>query len=80
MKKILIKIIEIYQKTLSPDHGLPKKLGLTQGACMFYPTCSDYAKEAIDRHGTRRGSWLALKRIVRCHPFRSPSVDPVPEK
>ena len=47
--------------------------------CRFYPTCSSYAKQAIIEHGALRGSWLALRRLGRCHPWHEGGVDPVPE-
>jgi hypothetical protein len=71
MKKILMGIIKIYQKTISP---------LTPPSCRFYPTCSHYGIEAIDTHGALKGTWLAVKRISRCHPFHEGGFDPVPEK
>ncbi len=49
------------------------------GSCKFYPSCSVYAQEAIAMHGARRGSWLALKRLLRCRPFTKGGFDPVPE-
>ena len=71
MRRILRFLIRSYQVALSPFFG-PR--------CRFYPTCSRYAMEAIDKHGALRGSWLALRRLLRCHPFCSGGVDPVPEK
>nr|WP_246070748.1 membrane protein insertion efficiency factor YidD [Paenibacillus kobensis] len=47
--------------------------------CRYYPTCSEYALEALEKHGAARGSWLAVKRICRCHPFHPGGFDPVPE-
>lgn len=71
MKKILIIFIKIYQKAISP---------LTPPSCRFYPTCSHYGLEAIEKHGALRGSWLAIRRILKCHPFHEGGFDPVPEK
>lgn len=69
MKKFLRFLIRAYQITLSPFLG---------SACRFTPSCSAYASEAIDRHGALRGSWMALKRIARCHPLCDGGYDPVP--
>ncbi|HOV92474.1 MAG TPA: membrane protein insertion efficiency factor YidD [Candidatus Kapabacteria bacterium] len=70
MKKILIKLIKIYKKFISP--ALPP-------SCRFYPTCSSYAIEAIDKHGIFYGSALSIWRILRCNPFNKGGIDPVPE-
>lgn len=78
MKIILIKLIKIYQRTLSPDHGL-FKARWPHGYCRYYPTCSQYAIEAIRLNGSIRGSWQAIKRVARCNPFAVPGVDPVPK-
>jgi hypothetical protein len=69
MKYILVFFITLYQKLLSP--WLPP-------ACRFTPTCSQYAKEALLQYGPLRGSFLALKRLLRCHPFHAGGYDPVP--
>ena len=65
----LMLAVRGYQLVLSPIFG---------GSCRYYPSCSAYALEALDRHGARRGGWLALRRIARCHPFRPGGFDPVP--
>ena len=67
--KVLLLLIRGYQLTLSPLFG---------GWCRFEPSCSVYASEAIRMHGARRGSWLAIKRLAKCHPFGSHGFDPVP--
>ncbi len=65
----MILAIRFYQKGISP---------LLPSVCRFYPSCSAYAAEAIERHGAGRGSWLALKRLLRCQPFCRGGYDPVP--
>ena len=70
MKKVMLIFIRFYQLAISV-HFPP--------ACRFYPTCSSYAYEAINAHGVLRGVWLAVKRILRCHPFSSGGYDPVPQ-
>jgi hypothetical protein len=66
---VLLSFIKVYQITLSPFLG---------PACRFYPSCSEYAFQAILRHGPVTGSLLAVKRILRCHPFHPGGVDHVP--
>jgi len=70
MKKLLILLIKLYQKTFSLVMG---------GSCRFYPTCSSYSIEAIEKHGSLKGSWLMIKRIGRCQPLNPGGFDPVPE-
>jgi putative membrane protein insertion efficiency factor len=70
MKAILLGLIRAYQFLLSPWVG---------NQCRYWPTCSDYAREAIDRYGAARGSWLALRRLLRCSPWHEGGVDPVPD-
>jgi putative membrane protein insertion efficiency factor len=70
VRAILLGIIRLYQRTLS--RALPP-------SCRFYPSCSEYGYEAIDRYGAWRGGWLTIKRISRCHPFHPGGYDPVPE-
>jgi len=69
MKKILLAMIRLYQLVLSPFLGQH---------CRFTPSCSQYTKEAIEKYGAARGSWLGLKRILRCQPFCDGGYDPVP--
>jgi putative membrane protein insertion efficiency factor len=71
MKYIPMALIRLYQLTLSP---------ILPPACRFTPTCSRYAYEALNRFGFFKGSWLAIKRIGRCHPFHPGGQDPVPEE
>ena len=69
MKIVLLALIRGYQYLLRPLLG---------SNCRFYPSCSDYAQEAIARHGAVRGIWLAIKRVGRCHPYHPGGFDPVP--
>ncbi|MDJ0660834.1 MAG: membrane protein insertion efficiency factor YidD [Crocosphaera sp.] len=69
MKKILILLIKVYRKLISP---------LFPPSCRFRPTCSQYTLEAIEKFGALQGSFLGLKRILRCHPFHPGGYDPVP--
>ena len=77
MKRIALSFIRFYQKHLSFDSGLAKKLFITDKVCRFRPTCSEYAYQAIEKYGILRGGFLALKRICRCHPFSKGGCDPV---
>ncbi len=70
MRNILVLIIRAYQYLISPLLGQH---------CRFYPTCSNYAQTAVERHGVIRGSWLAVRRLSRCHPWNAGGVDFVPE-
>jgi len=69
MKKLLLFVIGIYRRFISP---------IKPPCCRFYPTCSSYAQEAILRHGAMRGGFFALLRILKCHPFHPGGYDPVP--
>ncbi|MDA8218094.1 MAG: membrane protein insertion efficiency factor YidD [Dehalococcoidales bacterium] len=69
MKRTLLGVIHLYQRFVSP---------LTPPSCRFYPTCSHYAYEAVDRYGAVQGGWMAVKRVVRCNPFHPGGYDPVP--
>lgn len=71
MQKVLIYLIRFYQMLVSPLLG---------SHCRFYPSCSQYAREAIEQHGIFYGIWLSMRRLSRCHPWHEGGVDPVPEK
>ena len=72
MKKLLIALVLFYRRSISP---------YTKPSCRFIPTCSEYALEALEKYGAAKGSWLAVKRLARCHPFHRGEhdfYDPVP--
>lgn len=69
MKRVLILLVRAYQATLSPLLGRH---------CRYYPTCSEYLAQAIEKYGPARGVWIGLKRLGRCHPFHAGGLDPVP--
>lgn len=68
-RTILILFVRGYQVSISP---------LLPASCRYFPSCSAYAAEALERHGALKGSWLAARRILRCHPFTAGGYDPVP--
>lgn len=70
MKVVLLGLIRFYQRFLSPLKGGP--------TCRFYPSCSQYAYDALGKYGAVKGTYLAVKRILRCHPFHPGGYDPVP--
>jgi hypothetical protein len=75
MKFLLLSIIKFYKIVFSPDKGIFRRRLPT---CVFYPTCSDYAEEALKKYGVVKGLFLSFKRIVRCHPWQKRHMDPVP--
>lgn len=72
----ILKLIKIYQKTLSFDHGFTKHL-FPYGYCRFKPTCSEYGYSAIEKYGLIKGGFLAIWRILRCNPFNKGGYDPL---
>ncbi len=69
MARVFLALIRFYRRAISP---------MTPPACRFTPTCSAYAEEAVRRHGAARGGWLALRRLLKCHPLGPSGFDPVP--
>jgi putative membrane protein insertion efficiency factor len=70
LRRLIIGLIRAYQAGISP---------LLPSTCRFTPSCSEYARVAVERFGAGRGSWLATRRLLRCHPFGGAGLDPVPE-
>ena len=73
MKRVLLALVWMYRRVLSPVHQ-----ALVGPSCRFEPTCSAYAEEALAAHGALRGSFLTLRRLLRCQPFARGGIDPVP--
>jgi hypothetical protein len=69
MKAVFLLLIRMYKRILSPILGR---------RCRFYPTCSDYTLEAVEKFGLAKGIWLGLKRLLKCHPFHAGGLDPIP--
>lgn len=69
MRSLALLLLRFYRSLLSP---------VFRGSCRHQPSCSEYAREAIERHGATRGLWLALRRLTRCHPLGTSGYDPVP--
>lgn len=70
LSKLLVGSIKVYQSSLSLLIG---------NQCRFYPSCSQYTKEAIEKHGSLRGTWLGVRRLCHCHPWHEGGFDPVPD-
>lgn len=68
MRALTIGVLRIYKRWISP---------LLPSACRFYPTCSEYMIQAIEKHGVALGVWMGMKRLARCHPFHAGGFDPV---
>jgi uncharacterized protein len=69
--RLAVVVVRAYQLVLGPIAG---------GACRFDPSCSEYAVRALEEHGVARGTWLAIRRVARCHPFSRAGADPVPPR
>lgn len=68
---LIVSLLKLYRAVVSPMYG---------PTCRFYPSCSEYALVAVERHGVVRGGWLATRRLLRCHPWNPGGVDPVPPR
>ena len=68
MRKLIVAILRLYQWALSP---------LLPSACRYYPSCSEYMRQAVEKYGPVRGVWMGIKRVARCHPFHQGGLDPV---
>jgi putative membrane protein insertion efficiency factor len=68
MRKLIVAILRLYKLALSP---------MLPSACRYYPSCSDYMRQAVEKYGPARGMWMGIKRIARCHPFHQGGLDPV---
>ncbi len=69
MRELVVALLRFYKRWISP---------LLPSACRYYPTCSDYMAQAIEKYGPARGLWIGLKRLARCHPFHAGGLDPIP--
>jgi putative membrane protein insertion efficiency factor len=70
MRKLIVAVLRLYKVMLSP---------LLPSACRYYPSCSEYMRQAVEKYGVARGLWMGAKRLLRCHPFHAGGLDPVPE-
>jgi len=82
VKKIIIKLIKLYQEYLSLDQGFLRNLVLGKNSqiviCRYQPTCSDYTYQAVEKYGVIKGLFLGSKRVLRCHPLAKGGYDPLP--
>ena len=70
MRKLIVAVLRLYKVMLSP---------LLPSACRYYPSCSEYMRQAVEKYVLARGLWMGAKRLLRCHPFHAGGLDPVPE-
>ena len=76
IRSFAVKTISFYQKTTSPDTGFFKRIGLIRKpVCVFFPSCSEYTKQAIEKYGIKKGFYLGVIRIFRCHPWQKNHID-----
>jgi putative membrane protein insertion efficiency factor len=68
MRKLIVAILRLYKWALSP---------MLPSACRYYPSCSEYMRQAVEKYGPVRGLWMGIKRVARCHPFHQGGLDPV---
>jgi hypothetical protein len=68
MRKLIVTILRLYKWALSP---------VLPSACRYYPSCSEYMRQAVEKYGPVRGVWMGIKRVARCHPFHQGGLDPV---
>jgi putative membrane protein insertion efficiency factor len=68
MRKLMVAILRLYKLGVSP---------MLPSACRYYPSCSEYARQAVEKYGPIRGLWMGVKRLARCHPFHAGGLDPV---
>jgi putative membrane protein insertion efficiency factor len=68
MRKLIVAILRLYKSVVSP---------VLPSACRYYPSCSDYMRQAVEKYGPARGLWMGIKRLARCHPFHAGGLDPV---
>ena len=76
MKYFVVKLITVYQQIFSPDHSFWAKHRFPHGYCRFHPSCSEYAKQSIRKHGVFWGAINGIKRVIRCNPFSDGGYDP----
>jgi putative membrane protein insertion efficiency factor len=77
VKNTVLSALRLYQKTISPDHGFGKIVNPLHG-CRFFPSCSEYGYQAIEKYGVIKGGIMSVKRLFRCHPWQKGGYDPVP--
>lgn len=78
MKNLVLKLIRVYQRTKFFHLPIFQALFMSDKVCRFRPTCSEYTYQAIEKYDILKGSWLGLKRVLRCHPLSKGGYDPVP--